>query len=111
MKRFAALMAIVLAVCAGAYFGAYFFGTASARKMAAENEKYPELGWLKKEFNLDDKEFVRIGQLHDAYQPRCAEMCERVDAKNKEIKEALAKAEKMTPEIERKLAEAAQLRA
>lgn len=109
MKRFARLIALGLVFGLAAYTGTYFLGTATARKISTK--KMPELGWLKKEFNLGDAEFDRICELHAAYQPKCAEMCGRIDAKNEEIKAALANADRMTPEISRKLAEAAELRA
>src|SRR5262249_21477513 len=52
----------------------------------------------------------RIVRLHDAYKTECGEMCRRIDARNQELKELLAKADRVTPEIEAKLAEAGQLR-
>src|SRR5690242_1870258 len=109
MKRFGLILGVGVLICAAAYCGAYFLGTAPARQLA--QEKYPELAWLKKEFNLSDAEFTRIVGLHDAYQPHCAEMCRRIAAKNAEIKEALAKSNEITPELEQKLAEAAAIRA
>lgn len=109
MKRLSAFIGLGVAICAVAYFGAYTFGTIRARHIASD--KAPELAWLKQEFNLGDAEFSRICQLHDAYQPHCAEMCKRIDAKNAEIRALLAGADHVTPDIERKLAEAAQLRA
>jgi hypothetical protein len=109
MKRLGLIVGVGLLICVAAYCGAYFFGTAPARRMA--QEKYPELAWLKKEFNLSDPEFTRIVGLHDAYQPCCAEMCRRIAAKNAEIREALTKGNEITPELEQKLAEAAAIRA
>jgi hypothetical protein len=109
MKRLAAFVALGVLICAAAYGAAYFFGTAPARRMA--ESKAPELGWLKQEFNLSDAEFARVCELHYAYQPRCAEMCRRIEAKNAEVREALAHADQLTPEVRQKLAEAAQLRA
>jgi len=109
MKRFGVIIGVGLLICAAAYSAAYFLGTAPARRMA--QEKYPELVWLKKEFNLSDAEFTRIAELHAAYQPCCADMCQKMAAKNAEIREALAKSNEITPEVERKLAAAAALRA
>jgi len=109
MKRFGLIIGAGLLICAAAYCGAYFCGTAPARRMA--QEKYPELVWLKKEFNLSDAEFTRIAELHAAYQPCCGEMCQKIAAKNAEVREALAKSGGITPEVEQKLAEAAAIRA
>jgi len=67
-------------------------------------------GLAEKEFDLSDAELARITELHQAYRPHCVEMCRRIDAKNAELKELLARTSAMTPEVEQKLAEAAQLR-
>jgi len=52
-----------------------------------------------------------IAELHAAYQPCCGEMCQKIAAKNAEIREALAKSGGITPEVEQKLAEAGAIRA
>src|SRR5262245_49654623 len=108
MKRGALILVLgmVLGLCA--YCGFYFAGTASHR--AWLESETPELEWLKREFKLADPAFDRISRLHNAYKTECAEMCQRIDAKNQELKELLGKADQMTPEIEAKLAEAGQLR-
>jgi hypothetical protein len=108
MKRGALILMLGGVLGLGAYCGFYFAGTASHRALL-ESEK-PELEWLKKEFNLADSAFDRVVRLHDAYKTECAEMCRRIDAKNQELKELLAKADHVTPGIEAKLVEAGQLR-
>jgi hypothetical protein len=108
MKRVAVILLLGAALGLCAYCGFYFAGTASHRALL-ESER-PELAWLKKEFALSDAEFARVIQLHDAYKSECMEMCRQIDAKNEELKNLLAKAEKLTPEIEAKLDEAGQLR-
>ncbi len=100
------VLGAVLGLCA--YCGFYFAGTAPHR--ARIESQTPELDWLRKEFNLGDAEFERVARLHDAYKSECAAMCQRIDAKNTELKELLAKADTLTPEIENKLAEAGGLR-
>ena len=70
----------------------------------------PELAWLKEEFHLGDAEFKRISELHSGYLPGCMVRCGRIDAVNAQLKALLNSATNMTPEIERKLAEAATLR-
>jgi len=92
-----------------AYCGFYLLGAAPGRDLL--RSKTPELAWLKKEFDLSDAELARITELHQAYRPHCVEMCRRIDAKNAELKELLARTSAMTPEVEQKLAEAAQLTA
>lgn len=108
MKRPALILLTGLILGLGAYFGCYFAGTASHRSLLQSES--PELAWLKKEFNLGDAEFQRISELHAAYLPQCAEMCRKIDAKNAEFREMLAKTNVLTPEIEARLAEAGTLR-
>src|SRR6185369_16273575 len=109
MKR--AVVILVLGLFAGAagYFGCVFFGTASGRNLF--HHPTPELAWLKKEFNLSDAEYARISQLHAAYLPACQERCQRIAAKNAELKDLLARTNTLTSEIETKLTDAARLRA
>ena len=109
MKRLALILIAGLVVATAAYCAVYFKGTARHRDILESQQ--PELAWLKDEFHLNDADFKRITELHEAYMPHCAEMCRRIDAKNAELKESLSKANTLTPEIETKLNEAAQLRA
>ena len=95
-------------LCAVAFCGFYYWGTASHRGMM--REQTPELAWLKKEFNLSDAEFTRLSKLHDAYQPHCREMCRRIDQQNVKLQTLLTNASAMTPEISAALDESAKLR-
>jgi hypothetical protein len=92
-----------------AYGGFYYAGTAGSRKLA--HCQTPELAWLKEEFHLGDAEFGRICQMHEGYLAGCAERCRRIDERNAQLKLLLAATNTLTPEIEKTLAEAAQLRA
>ena len=103
------ILAIGLVVCATAFCGVYLFGTASHRDLLSGQT--PELAWLKKEFNLSAAELIRIGKLHDAYQPHCEEMCRRIDEQNARTKKLLSATNTMTPEIEAAIAGSARLRA
>lgn len=92
-----------------AYFGGYFAGTAEHRALL--RSEAPELAWLKKEFSLSEAEFQRIVELHKAYLPGCEARCKRIDDKNMELRQLLAATGSVTPEVEKKLSEAAALRA
>ncbi len=109
MKRALIILVSGLVLACAAYCGVYYLGTAAGRKLEASPE--PELAWLQKEFNLNDTEFKRISDLHAAYEPRCAEMCERIARKNEELQTLLAKSTNMTAEIQSNLAAQAQIRA
>lgn len=109
MKRGAAILGIGLAGALLAYVCVYYVGTASHRALLRDTT--PELAWLKREFNLDGPEFARITRLHSAYLPECQAMCRRIDEQDKRLKQLLAAAPGVTPEIEAALEGAARLRA
>lgn len=108
MKRGFVILSLGLVLGVAAYCGFYWAGTAGHRALLKSNA--PELAWLKKEFNLSDGEFSHIAQLHGAYLPHCQEMCRRIEAKNEELRQLLLAVDKLTPELEAKMEEAAKLR-
>lgn len=109
MKRSWLILIVGVALAVGAYFGFYYAGTADSRLL--EHSRSPELAWLKEEFHLSEAEFGRICQMHDSYLQGCAERCRLIDEKNEHLKHLLASTDRVTPEIEQTLAQAAQLRA
>jgi len=109
MKRTGLIILAGLVVAVAAYLGSYYAGTAHCRELARSQQ--PELAWLKSEFHLSDAEFDRICRLHESYLAGCAERCRLIDEKNQHLKRLLAETNAVTPEIEKTLAEAAQLRA
>jgi heavy-metal resistance protein len=109
MKRSWLTLLAGIAVALVAYFGFYFVSTAHFHSLQHADE--PELAWLQREFHLSDAEFGRISSLHESYLAGCAERCQRIDAINGELKTLLANTNTVTPEIEKALTQAAQLRA
>jgi hypothetical protein len=109
MKSAIVVLIAGVLLCAAAFCGFYYWGTASHRELL--HEQTPELAWLKKEFNLSDTEMGRVTKLHDDYQPHCAEMCRRIDEQGARLKTLLTATNAMTPEIEAALAESSKLRA
>ena len=109
MRRAWLIILAGLALAGGAYWGSYRAATANCHAM--ETSKEPELAWLKAEFHLSDAEFARVSAMHEAYLAGCAERCRRIDEKNAYLKQLLAGANAITPEIEKVLADAALLRA
>jgi Heavy-metal resistance len=97
-----------LALAVLAYTGAYRAG--SSRCCAMMDSKTPELSWLQSEFHVSDAEFARVEALHKSYVAACAERCQRIDDKNAELQRQLSSTNVVTPEIEKALADAAQLR-
>jgi Spy/CpxP family protein refolding chaperone len=98
-----------LVLALAGYLGFYYVSTAHYHSL--ENRPEPELAWLQKEFHLGDAEFAKICQMHEAYRSGCAERCELIDEKQEKLRELLASTNTVTPEIEKILTEAAQLRA
>ena len=108
MQSIGRLLGALLA--GGAVFAVCYWGASRAR-LAAGNREPDELAWLAHEFKLTDAELARIRPLHEAYLPKCEAMCARIAAKSGELAEVLRGATNVPPEAERKLAEAAALRA
>lgn len=61
----------------------FYFGTQEHRGIVRHD--YPELAWLRVEFDFSDEEFSKISELHYAYRPQCEKMCELVAIKNGEL--------------------------
>lgn len=108
MRRGFTILGLGLAVALLAYGCLYFVSTSSKRETLRSEQ--PELAWLKREFNLSDAEFARVARQHEAYLPQCLEMCRRIDEQNAKLKQLLAAASTMTPQIEDAIAEAARIR-
>lgn len=109
MKR--ALLVLIGGLVLGglAFTGMYRAGTAdSCCRISSDT---PELVWLKQEYHLSDAEFSRVSKLHEEYLAGCAQRCHEIDLKNAELARLLALTNNVTPEIEKALADAAQLRA
>jgi hypothetical protein len=109
MKRVWLTVVAGLVLAVAAYLGTYYAGTAHSHSL--EHAQSPELLWLKDEYHLGDAEFQRILQMHEAYLAGCADRCRRIDEKNADLRQLLAATNAVNPQIERVLAEAAQLRA
>jgi len=102
---------LMAGIAAGLLAYSSFYYVSTARCHSLMDKPTPELAWLQAEFHLSDAEFARICQMHESYLAGCAERCRRIDEKNEELKRLLATTNSVTPEIEKTLAEAAQLRA
>lgn len=97
-----------LFLAVAAYACVYLAGTATQRSVASSDK--PALAWMKSEYRLDDAQFARLCEVHDAYRPKCMAMCRMIDAKNAQIEKLLAGTSVVTPEIKQALAEAAAIR-
>src|SRR6266478_1884711 len=91
-----------------AYAGIYLHATSAQR--SAEQSSSPELAWLQKEYRLTDAQYSQVVQMHEAYRPKCAEMCRRIDKQNAKVQQLLSTTNTVTSEIKQALVEGAQLR-
>ena len=91
MRSITVLFVLGVAASLICYGAVYYFGTHSHRHIA--QQKYPELAWLRVEFELSDEEFERISRLHYAYLPKCESMCEMVTEKNRELVRVMLRGE------------------
>jgi len=67
-----------------------FYLRATYPQRSLEQSSHPELAWLKAEYHLTDAQFAAVVRLHDAYSPKCAEMCRRIDEQNAKVQRLLA---------------------
>lgn len=109
MKKSGIILLVGAFLCAAAFLGFYYAGTASCRAMMRDAQ--PELAWLKKEFKLSDTEYARLTRLHEAYLPQCTQRCMRITEQNRQLQQLLANAATVSPEIQNLLAERAKTRA
>ncbi|TAK96384.1 MAG: periplasmic heavy metal sensor [Verrucomicrobia bacterium] len=109
MKRPLTTLLGALLICGGLFAAAYFV----SRQVCAgccQNAK-DDLAWLRQEFHLSDGEMARVRTLHEGYLPKCAEMCEEIAAKKRELQTALTGSTNVTAEATRMISELAALRA
>jgi hypothetical protein len=109
MKRASYIIIIGLIAAVVGYACTYLAGMKSRHYIEKSNQ--PALAWLQEEYHLNNAQFVRECQLQAAYQPKCAEMCRKIDAMNARLQTLIAATNIITPEIKQVLAENAQLRA
>ncbi|MBL9139826.1 MAG: periplasmic heavy metal sensor [Verrucomicrobiales bacterium] len=58
-----------------------------------------ELAWLQHEFQLTPAQFEKVTALHEAYRPRCAELCRRIHEQNRRLEEAALRTNAPTTEL------------
>jgi hypothetical protein len=108
MNRVGYILLGGLLLCAAAFVGAYWVGTAEARNLMRQPQ--PELAWLKKEFGLGEPEFARVAALHQEYLPKCAVRCRLIEAQSSRLKELLSRPEPDLAEVGQVLMARAKLR-
>jgi hypothetical protein len=69
----------------------------------------PELQWLRRSLHLTDPQFEKVKALHLAYQPRCTELCLRVQHSDHALMEATSRSRTLTEDVMKLMRERATL--
>jgi hypothetical protein len=109
MNRSLIILLGALALGAAIFAGSYF-ASQRATVMCCTNPA-DDLSWLRTEFHLGDAEMARIRELHEGYEPKCAEMCAQIAARKSELVAIVGTGTNLSAEAQIKLNEIAGLRA
>ena len=106
------IVAVVLGV--GMFFGSQQMlkscDCVDTTQMPVENGSLlPELEWLRLSLNLTDPQFAKVQTLHLAYQPRCAELCMRIQHSDEALQAAASHSRTVTDDVVKLLRERASL--
>ena len=110
MKR-SALITALAGLLAGIVAYAFVYLARTAPERQAAGSQSPALAWMREEFGLTESQFGELNKLHNAYLPRCEEMCRRIGLKGAELDRLLKEKNAVTPEVRAVLGEMAGLRA
>lgn len=104
MKRGLIILILAPILGVGMYFGAQQVlkpcNCAAPSGMPVENGSLlPELQWLKLSLHLNDGQFAKVQALHLAYQPRCAELCMRVQHSDQALMECTSHSHEVTADV------------
>jgi hypothetical protein len=79
-------------------------------QMPVENGSLlPELQWLRLSLHLTNPQFEKVQALHLAYQPRCAELCKRVQHSDQALQVSALRGRTVTDDVVKLLRERADL--
>ena len=93
------LVTALWVVLAGALAFGIYYGLAVRPVLALVHQPEGEMGWLRREYHLIESQFQRVCQLHDAYAPKCAEMCRRIADQRAQLSTLIQAGGEVTPEI------------
>ena len=74
-------------------------------------EAMPELAWLQNELDLSDSQVEQVSELHAAYIPECAAMCQRIAEAHERLDKASHGETEVTPELKTAIADHARIHA
>ena len=109
MIKAAWVLVVAIAAALAGYNSYYWTATNPAKTMLQQSRG--EMQWLRREFNLTDAQFARIGRLHEEYTPKCVQMCLRIVEANANASRLIATNHAVTPEVEAALSECSRVHA
>lgn len=114
MKRGLIILIVAVLLGVGMYFGSQQMlrpcACAETTQMPVENDSLlPELQWLRLSLHLTDAQFEKVRALHLAYQPRCAELCKRVQSSDQVLMESSSRSRTVSGEVLKLMRERADL--
>ncbi len=108
MKRLFVVLGMVVAVGTATYFICYHRAMASVGVVTPDGTD-AELAWLKREFALTAAQHEKVLALHHAYQPVCADHCNRYIAAHRRLAELLEAQTSWSAEAAAAIAEQARI--
>lgn len=102
MKKPALLILFALVVAYGVGLTYYYLATRQTKALVSAQDG--EMEWVRHEFHLSDEQFARVKALHEAYEPRCVELCRKISEANSTLDQLIRASSGMTPEIKEAMA-------
>ena len=104
MKRGLIILVVAVMLGVGMFFGSQQLlkpcDCMSGSQMPVENGSLlPELQWLRDSLQLTDSQFEKVRDLHLAYQPRCMELCAKIQHSDHELLMAAASNRAVTSDV------------
>lgn len=114
MKRGLIILIVAVILGVGMFFGSRRMlrpcDCVQMAQMPVENGSLlPELQWLRVSLHLTDPQFEKVQALHLAYQPKCAELCMRIQHSDHALQEAASRSRAVTADVTKLMHERADL--
>jgi hypothetical protein len=114
MKRGLIILIVAVTLGVGMFFGSQQMlkpcDCVNMKQMPVENGSLlPELQWLRLSLHLTDRQFEKVQALHVAYQPKCAELCKRVQHSDQSLMASTSLSRTVTADIVKLMHERAKL--
>ncbi|MCE9518399.1 MAG: hypothetical protein K8R87_02350 [Verrucomicrobia bacterium] len=97
MRRLLLIVFCILGAGLLAYTTVYCWRTHEAASHRMERDG---LLWLRAEYKLSEKQFAQVKALHEAYRPKCEDLCQRVNDNAGNVARLIAASRSVTPELQ-----------